>query len=268
MCRTRLLVAFSIVTLLVLAPAILSAQSKSPKDRPPPISTVTKVDGTTVKGTIVSADPDNVTVRPLAKAGEEPEPIVIAWTEIKKLSNGLTREKAWAQWKDANRANLCVDCKGDRTVHCGECKGAGHDPLASKDCKMCKGEVLVECKNTKCDEGKSPCPEPCLKLSEGQWTNREGKKWRKFPTRGGGSFLISEGHLGEVVRMVNGDPVNQGKCTRCAGTTIADCVDCDGVGKQICKTCLAMKDAPDCTVEICEEGRLACETCKETGLKT
>ena len=257
-----------LLALVVASPALLVAQAKSPADKPPPIVTVTKADGSTVRGHFLSADPDVVTLRPPGKAGEEPEPFTVPWTEIRKLSNGLTRAEALERWKAEHRENLCETCAGNRTVECGTCKGVGHDPAASKDCTRCKGALVVECKAPKCDAGKTRCPNPCVKLTEGRWVTKEdGKKWRLTPTPGGGVMSISEGHVGEVMYFKDGTIVNEGKCTRCAGTTTVDCAECGGDEQSPCPTCKNKKAAADCPDAGCESGAVKCATCDGGGLK-
>jgi hypothetical protein len=230
--------------------------------------TLTKVDGSTIRGEVVSTTPEEVVFKPARKAGEQadPENVTIPWTEIKRLSNGLTQQKALETWKQEHRDQLCETCRGDRKVLCATCKGTAHDPASAKDCKTCKGELLVDCKAPKCKEGTIPCPSTCLKLTEGNWTRRpDGMRWRVF-RNSRGSQEYNEQNVGELIVVENGQWTNKGKCPTCGGKTTLDCPTCRGLGKAPCATCIARSDAPACTGG-CDHGRVACETCKATGLK-
>src|SRR4051812_34109069 len=88
----------SLTASLAFALAPQSTPPKTPVAKPPAtkpatapapvVVAVKKTDGTTVRGTLVSADPDNVTVR---SGGPKVEPVAIPWTDIASVSNGLTR---------------------------------------------------------------------------------------------------------------------------------------------------------------------------------
>jgi hypothetical protein len=190
--------------------------------------------------------------------------VVIEWKEIKNVSNGLTKAKAIAAWKEAHIAELCETCHGERAVLCPTCKGTMHDPAAGKDCKTCKGELLVNCKGPKCKDGKTPCPRTCLKLAEGKWVKKEdGKTWRSIST-GVGTWQYSSGHAGELIDMKTGQSL--GKCPTCGGKQIVECATCVGLGKVPCATCTARKDAAACPDQ-CELGKIPCDACKGKGLR-
>jgi hypothetical protein len=246
----------------------------APEKPPPNLITVVRTDGPPVRGTLVSSDPDNVVVQPVAKPGQKdkdaqtPEQVTIPWKDIKTVSNGLTRAKALEAWKAQHRDQLCEACRGDRTVLCPTCKGTLHDPAALKDCKTCGGELLVECKAPKCDHGTIPCPRTCLKLTEGQWYKKpDGHRWRKFPSRNG-YYEWSEGHVGELIVTdpKTGEVRSEGRCPTCGGKTTIDCPTCHGLAKVPCATCAARKDAPPCP-DKCDHGRVPCTQCSGTGLK-
>jgi hypothetical protein len=226
-----------------------------------PIVTVTKANGSTLRGKLTAAGPASITVE-VAGVGATP-PADIAWKYIKSVSNGLTQIKALQQFKAEHADELCDTCHGNTSLVCATCKGTGHDPASGKDCKTCKGELLVACRASKCKEGKVPCPAPCLKLSEGKWTVQEGMKVRTFP----GGAWISEKHIGTMVSFDKaGQMVDKGVCPTCGGTTAVTCPTCGGTSKVTCPTCLARKDAPSCAAH-CDKGREICKGCDGTGLK-
>ncbi len=73
--------------------------------------------------------------------------------------------------------------------------------------------------------------------------------WRKFPTRNGGFVSWNQGHVGEVVTIQNGEPVNIGKCTVCSGTTKVKCAVCAGTGVLNCTVCDGKKFIPEAWTE-------------------
>ncbi len=238
----------------------------APAAKPKPIVTVTKLDKTTVRGQLTSAEPDQLVLKTIGPAGE---PVTLRWSQIAKVSNGLTQDDATAQWKaQFTKEQLCPDCDGDRGVACTDCHGTGHDQAKLTDCKDCDGGGLLFCANQTCDDGKIDCPMPCLKLSEGRWVKKaDGKRWRTFSARGGTVFW-SEGHLGELIETENGMPTNRGPCPTCSGSTKVDCKDCVGMGYKVCPTChFEGKTGPPCTATECELGKTPCATCAATGLK-
>lgn len=264
--------------LLAAAPAIMLGQARSgsrngaaatPAAKPLPIVVVTRTDATTVRGQITSADPDKIIIQPAPRPGQQApaEPMTLAWSEIKTISSGLTRAKALEDWKTAHRSQLCPTCLGDRVVRCSVCKGTGHDPASGAECPKCKAELLIDCPTPKCDHGKIPCTNGCLKFSEGQWGVQNGQKVRFFRT-GNATAWISENHIGEVFQIdpKTGAPTMLGKCPVCGGKTVIDDPICHGTDKVPCPTCIARKDAAECPNH-CDHGNVACETCKGTGLK-
>jgi hypothetical protein len=234
----------------------------------PAMVVVTKADGSVVRGQFVSADVDEVKVAPLGKKpGETLEPVAVPWKDVARVSNGVTYKKALAQWKVEHREQLCADCHGDRVTPCETCKGLGKDPGGlAKDCATCKGELLIDCKNPKCEAGKMPCPATCLKLTQGKWVKKQdGRLWRDFRTPKG-EFSFSEGHVGELIVQRDGNVESKGKCPTCGGTTTVDCNQCEGRGKIVCPTCAANTSAAKCAT--CDGGKTQpCKTCEGTGLK-
>jgi hypothetical protein len=247
----------------------------APAPKPPaapavPLVTIVKTDGTTVRGQITASDPDSVTVTPAAKpnVAEAPEPVAVPWKDVKSVSNGFNQSKAHAQWKRDRHAELCDTCHGDRTTLCSTCKGTTHDPASGKDCPKCRGELLVECKTPRCEEGQIPCTNHCLQLTEGRWETREdGKKWRSFPV-GRGYHSFSEGHLGNVIQIdrKEGTARDVGPCPVCHAKTKIICPACRGMSRTPCATCAARKDAAPCPAG-CDAGRTPCVPCAGSGLK-
>ena len=235
------------------------AKPASPK--PNPIVTVTKLDKTIVRGQLTSAEPDQLVVKASGEA------VTVRWSQIAKVSNGLTQEQAAEQWKAQHKAEeLCTDCHGDRGLPCKDCRGTGHDQAKLVDCKHCGGGGMLFCPNKPCDDGKVDCPATCLKLTEGRWVKKaDGKLWRTFATRGGTVFW-SDGHVGELIESRGGEVQNLGKCPTCSGTTKVDCKDCAGMTYKVCPTChFEGKTGPACPT--CELGKTPCTTCNTTGFK-
>jgi hypothetical protein len=270
---TRLRAWRFLACLALLLMSIVAAAPTSPDGKP--IVTITKTDGSTVRGSITASDPDNVTIQPPPKPGKTstapaitPDPVTIAWHDIRSVSNGLTQRKALDAWKGDHLEQLCPTCRGERTVYCPTCKGTGHDPASEKDCKTCKGELLIDCKTPHCEKGQIPCPNKCLQRGVGNWYKKpDGTWWRKFPA-GNGYAEYSEQHLGHliVVDPKAGTANDAGVCPVCHGTTKIDDPACHGTGKTPCPTCVARKDAPPCP-DHCDHGRVVCPDCKGTGLK-
>jgi hypothetical protein len=248
-------------TAAVAPPAKPAAGAAGSATQRLPMVIVTQVDGTTARGQLVSADPDNLTLR----ANDKAEPMAIAWTSIKHVSNGLTQPQAAAAWKAAHQNELCDTCHGDRVMQCPACHGSGVDQSKLTPCDACEGTGIESvCPSPRCNgTGKVDCPKPCLKLTQGTWRVREGKRWRDFPIAHG-TYSISEGHLGELVDLKNGGSL--GKCPTCGGTTKVDCPTCDGLGVIVCAKCEGEGTVgPACPQ--CREGFVACTTCKGTGLQ-
>ncbi|HEY3323149.1 MAG TPA: hypothetical protein VGP72_22035 [Planctomycetota bacterium] len=189
----------------------------------------------------------------------------IPWADIQKVSNGLTQEKAAEQWRQANADKVCPACQGAKVTVCKKCKGSGQDPSRKVTCPKCNGAGSGRCTAKGCVNGMVDCPNSCLKLSEGKWESRDGVRWRSFP-RPGGWAEWSERHLGEVIAIENGNPVNKGRCPQCDGKTKVKCGTCNGTSEATCAFCKGQKEAP-APCPACKEGKLVCDACKGTGLK-
>jgi hypothetical protein len=231
-----------------------------------PIVSIKKADGSTLRGQLVDSDGRHITVKP-AEGKTFGEPVELPWSDVKAVSGGLTQAKAQEAWKLAHKDELCETCHGERFPPCSTCKGTGHDPASRSDCKTCKGELTVDCSDKRCDQGMIPCPGQCLKITEGSWTktpDKDGKRWRSFRVKGG-THKISDAHLGEVVKVENGELKFGTPCEICGKTGKVACPTCQGHGTLPCPTCKADKTAADCAA--CDDGTQACATCGGSGLK-
>jgi hypothetical protein len=119
-----------------------------------------------------------------------------------------------------------------------------------KVCFACKGEGTVPCRVPGCRDGQVDCPRPCLKLSRGVWTHMAvaghdpSELWITFTTAAGGTMSWNQNHVGEVIQIQNGNPLNVGKCKVCGGTTKVTCSVCKGTGKVPCPICNGKKFIP------------------------
>jgi hypothetical protein len=228
---------------------------------------VTKNDGTVLKGKITFYDKDKITMDVITKPKDPTVSTDIAWADIKRVSNGLTREKGLQKWKGEHHDSLCLTCHGDGTVFCPTCHGVAHDPAASAGCPTCKGAAQVACTTPKCDHGIIPCPNRnCLKLTDGGWYKKpDGTMWKKFPVANG-YMEWSEHHVGQVVQKVDGQWQNLGTCPVCGGATkITDPV-CRGTSEMPCPVCAKKTKSPPCPNN-CTAGFVQCPTCTGSGLK-
>lgn len=231
--------------------------------------TITLKDGKTEKGELLKYDRLNLDLR--YHVGQNHLDVKIPWSKVKTVSNGLTLETVQRKWMEENKDRLCDACKGAGTIPCTKCGGVGQMPKAMVPCNPCEGKGTVPCTAKGCTNGKIDCQGKCLKLSEGKWEKHDdGLRWRRF-TYGGAYQEWSEHHLGEVIEVQDGKPVNLGKCPLCDGTTKVNCTACKGTGSSACPACKGEKQvpaagpAPKC--DSCEGGVLKCPDCKGTGLK-
>ncbi len=255
---------FAILTMLLLTAIAFAAASAKP-----PIVTVIKSDGTSVRGTLGNVDPKEVNITTVAKAGAQGEAVKLAWAEIKSLSNGMTQKRVIELWKKDHPEDLCETCHGEGKTICPTCHGTGRDPAAAKECPTCHGSETIACTTPKCDKGKIACPKMHLKLTEGTWVKKDdGLRWRKIPGRSG-TREVSERHLGQIIEVQNGDPQSPIECPLCKGTMIIDDPKCHGTGLLPCNTCTtAVTKDPAQKCKDCEKGLVKCKTCDGTGLKS
>src|SRR5208282_1821491 len=119
-----------------------------------------------------------------------------------------------------------------------------------KVCFACKGEGTVACPVPGCVDGQVGCPGPCLKLSRGVWRHMDVAGhppcdwWITFTKADGGTMSWNQNHVGEVIEMQNGNPVDIGKCKICGGTGKVTCSVCKGTGKVTCPICNGKKFIP------------------------
>ncbi len=230
---------------------------------------VTYLDGKKEHGELIEQSAEKIVLR--VKVGGNGMDVTIPWTKIQELSNGLTRERVMKKWRESNKDKLCPACNGERQTGCQKCNASGLLAKVLVACKACQGTGSAACTAKGCENGSLTCPGPCLKLSEGKWEKGdENLRWRKITYKGGWKSW-SERHLGEVIEMQDGQPVNIGKCKVCNGTTKAACKPCEGSGKTMCAACKGAKEVPDPgsakKCPDCQAGKKTCAACKGTGLK-
>jgi hypothetical protein len=121
----------------------------------------------------------------------------------------------------------------------------------TKPCFQCNGTGKMKCPVPSCKGGQADCPGHCLKLSQGTWIHMDvdghppTDLWQRFPKAGGGWQAWNQNHVGEVIQIQNGNPVNVGKCPICGGTTKAKCPACNGTGEVVCSLCDGKKAVPE-----------------------
>lgn len=238
-----------------------------PPAPPPPYVVVTRIDKSQIKGHLVASDLETISVREPAPPTQAPnDPVVIPWTEVSKVSNGLTRQKVIDKWKVEQPDKLCETCKGQGVNTCETCKGTAHDPAALKGCKTCGGKLLVTCKAPGCREGKIRCPNRCIKPDDPGWITRaDGSKFRRLKVKDNVQEL-TENNIGEIIVIKKlGEPPTLEPCPTCGKTGKLDCPTCKGAAKVPCPTCVANTTAPKCPD--CEKGATPCKTCEGTGMK-
>lgn len=123
---------------------------------------------------------------------------------------------------------------------------------ATKPCPACHGIGKIPCPGPGCKKGAVDCPGPCLKLSVGHWQHLPGHDQKElfykvdyldehgFPAWS----AWSQAHVGQVIQMQNGKPVNIGECTICGGSGKLQCKVCKGQGVVDCPTCRGTKVVP------------------------
>ena len=228
---------------------------------PRPVTfTVTKTDGSIIRGQLASSDPRQVTIQPMLKGQADGAAVVLPWSEIKFVSGGLTRQRLIMQWKKDHPTDICTDCRGTTKAACAACKGTGRAASSAKDCTTCGGAQTTACKAPRCEDGKVPCPNPCLKPTDSGWVKRaDGKKWKRF-ARAGGYVEVSDGHLGEVV-----GPQGPAPCPVCQTSLKVACPKCHGTSLVPCAACTAA--ARDNPCPDCQRGQITCPTCGGLALK-
>lgn len=119
---------------------------------------------------------------------------------------------------------------------------------ATRPCVVCGGTGELKCRW--CRDGRVDCPGPCLKLSRGVWERLNvaghdpNELWQKFYNKHGGYRAWSQGHVGQVIEMQDGEPVNIGPCKICGGAGCVPCAHCQGAGKVGCPTCRGTGSVP------------------------
>ena len=244
---------------LLMVPLMLALGADAAK---PHRVIIFKNDGKSVSGDLTELTPGAVTIKPSPKA----EPVSVLWKDIKRLSDGTTRQKVLDDWRANHPELLCDTCKGDGEVACTTCKGSGVDPAQAKPCEKCNGTgVLGKC--TQCKGVKTiPCPNNCLK--ESSFTGPKGPDGKRWLHLKKGTFTIdvSDAHIGQVVSLKNGQP-DISVCPVCQGKSIITCPTCHGTGDQACPTCHGSgKVGPACN-DCKGSGKIECKDCNGTGVK-
>ena len=118
---------------------------------------------------------------------------------------------------------------------------AANPPAGMKRCFQCNGAGKMRCPARGCVGGTVECPNTCLKLTRGVWAPLPGyppdQLFQKFPAGKGGYQAWSQSHIGQVIKIQNGQAVNLGVCTLCAGSTRIKCSQCGGTGIATCSLC-------------------------------
>lgn len=206
----------------------------------------------------------------------------IAVADIRKV-NGLPLAEFVTKWKTDHAAELCPVCQGDCFVTCDKCKGKGYIDGPKIPCPDCNATGTAPCKAPGCKDGQVPCPGDCIKLGKGRWvkgkpvgltpsgrvnkTEDDGHMWIIFSSPNVNAHAWSEGHVGEVVKLVDGEYRNLGKCPICQGKGTIACKVCEGKGSVTCPTCKGEKEIfPPCEVCHCS-CKIDCTACAGRGLK-
>ena len=123
----------------------------------------------------------------------------------------------------------------------------------TKPCFQCGGTGKTTCPDPKCKKGQTICPGKCMKLSVGVWEHMNvpghppTELWQKFRygPNGASSVAWTQGHVGDVIEMRNGMPVNIGKCAVCGGKTQIKCPICKGAATVSCNICEGLNVVPE-----------------------
>ena len=108
-------------------------------------------------------------------------------------------------------------------------------------CPACEHTGRVSCGADGCVHGSVPCPGHCIKADDPGWERMSvdghppDEEWLRFYNVDGSYAAWTRAHIGEVVAMVDGRNVNQGRCPVCAGTTRVACSACNAA--RMCPTC-------------------------------
>lgn len=108
-------------------------------------------------------------------------------------------------------------------------------------CATCEHTGRLSCGAEGCVHGSVPCPGHCLKADDPNWEvmavdgHPPDERWMRFYNVDGSYSAWSHAHVGDVVEMVDGRYVLQGRCPLCAGTTRVACSTCNAA--RMCPTC-------------------------------
>ena len=136
-------------------------------------------------------------------------------------------------------------------VSCSKSANSSTVSEKTKVCFQCNGTGTMKCPEPDCKDGLVDCPGPCLKLSKGTWIHMDvaghppTDLWQKFPKAEGGYTAWDQNHVGQVIEIQNGNPVNVGNCKICGGTSRVKCPVCKGTGEVVCTLCEGKKVVPE-----------------------
>lgn len=146
--------------------------------------------------------------------------------EKRRATGGKPRTKAPAALKTAS-ASAAAD-------HQPPAPGPGEQA-----CFECNGQGQIPCVVPGCKSGYVTCPGRCLKRNQGTWVpdTAHGGMAAKIKVPGGSTWLIYEGHAGEVWVVQGKKMVSLGPCPTCGGRQVIPCKTCVGTGKTACELC-------------------------------
>ncbi|HTH48151.1 MAG TPA: hypothetical protein VMB21_11605 [Candidatus Limnocylindria bacterium] len=116
-------------------------------------------------------------------------------------------------------------------------------------CFECQGTGRTACHHPGCDHGFVECPGPCLKRSS-KWEHAvipghaPDELWHMIHIGNGRKQPVSQGHIGEVFVVSNGEVQRVGKCQQCNGRGQIGCPTCKGKGTVPCELCAGQKVIP------------------------
>lgn len=229
----------------------------------------------TEKGEIVSKTLKEVVFVKAAAEGEQKKRLVIKWEDVRSV-NGEPAAVVLARVRKQYEDRLCRGCKGGTMrKRCARCAGRGKLVEKTMPCRRCEATGQGACHARGCKKGHVQCPGPCIKWGVGRWehvpglgmcrifeyTDRRGRRCKEGASRA---------HIGEVVKVKNGQLQRLGPCKVCGGKSRVPCKVCDGSGKAECRTCRGTKQEPDPEFTKpcpdCVKGVLVCKECGGTGL--
>lgn len=183
-----------------------------------------------------SPDPQSNT-----SVGNEPGPDAV--DEGPDETTLALEEKLAARKKNPSAAQKTVARKS--AANAAVAPAASREPGPEEQwCFGCNAKGQVGCGEPGCRKGARDCPGPCVTRSEGTWV-RDPKPGAPpgamaFVLRFPGvksTWIVSEGHAGEIWKLENGQLVSAGVCPVCRGSRLVACKACKGAGVRACLVC-------------------------------